>query len=1759
MKLLFAAFSLMAVAVFALRGDADRSSYLFEETDDQQVETFRAGQTYRYRLDTQVSSGFASISDQHAVTRLQAEAQLHFQSDRLVSLKLKGVKVGTTNQEIQEPEKIQPYQMFKTNNMETEDEKALELPCLFDYVDGLVERIRFHERDQSWSKNIKRSVLNLLQLNLKQRKGQGVELEQPEEWRKERELQDSVSKNSDNQQRAKLFVMPEITLEGECQVTYTMNPINQRSKFNSYNDNQESQNGLKMFNVTKSVDFHRCNKVSDIRFGPKIEKPCENCTNPMELEERRLDRTTIMRHVVVGSPDKYGIKRAEVVSHYIFKMLSVEEDTPMHTVVVGQLNLVKVENDREEIERELKRVETSDKEESLLYKSQWTRNEKIFYMFGDDEFKQGTPFDEIPNKIGKIESLLQKLVVMWSDKKKGIDSEATLVYQQIVEMLRMCSQDELERIHTSVKSGNSRIQEEDQSRAQDILADALANAGTLNTIKVFADKVKKGDIRPARAARAIIQMKDLPAPSEKQVKILSNLCEDNACARHGACQQVCWLTVGNLMGELCEESRTVDDALDQEKPQCHETLKRDFVTKAMKKFGEFETRYEKIVLLKALGNAGVEPMVFELEKIIRDQKEDTLVRMQAIDSLRRLRNVMPHKIQRVLMPVFQNVRERPEIRMMAVSQILATFPQNQLLDQIGYTLIRDSSRQVKSFVYGAMKQLSQSPIDTEMKVAQHLKTLLKLADITEEDAETLLRGSRYYRIPVYSQAHREGFFLDLESMVGTDNILPKHLTAGLDTMFNGLFQKNSLEVNFAQEDVEQWFEKLMDMYMDFSYGSSSSRKTLRSSRRSDRDSGSSEADTDFRKIIDDLKIKRRNRVDSDVSRRSISSPYAMLSFRYGDIDYAILPLEEEILPSNLKRILQGQQQPSLRDLKDLLEYSSGHNFRVQAAVNLLENSVKIPTSVGFPIRAWHVIPMLASVEGQLKPELESRDKMTVQIKLHPMLSITHLKRVEVWSPIVNSGVDSTRTASINLPLNTKLEINYGADSSKGFKWSVEVPQEEFRVVNLHTLPLTYIVKQDWTQTRTPVVKRIENQNLANRVQHVDRFYGKQNFGMPLKINGELHAPHRYNYQDIVSTLLSTENHLHIQFIPDNETPRQIVLLGEGQVFRSTQEDRESHRQLKGFHSRSRFDTEMDQYYESESSEGRFDKYLDDLEPSKMYKHSIKMELKTVGGRNEKQCELEIQATCDSENRFMKTVLRMKRSALPYFGESGQQWTMRTEAQVVLPEVHSTIQKFKSQQGQKQQKLVAKIDTEWGSSEKQKISMNINGEQARDPMWSRKIEEVQRLSSPDAQRLHQQMIQKSAFINKYDISVEYENLQPSTYLNSLSTILKSWNFWQTQVESKKTSSSNLPRDGQATATIVIDPMTHEHANVTVKTPQEIVRTHLSLPMKVKPFKLVKPGQVQQSIDSMNDIVRDYAVENTRQECKVNGRKVVSFDEVIFKSPLTKCYSVLAKDCSSETPRFAVMMKKLNDEDKALKVLTKDGEQIKVYPENGKLVVKINGQREESPDRLEEFGIDYSKKEVRIANRDITVRFDGEEATVKINPSYKQSQCGLCGHYDDDSEDEFRMSNNELTNDIKSFHKSYSLVNDECRGDLEETHREGEYKQLKHRREYDEEEQDQKQGRKRNNDNYETEPVEKTEVMEYNHKICFSIKPVKACPEDSYADKTKEQKISFTCLDRTSSEARRLLREARRTNRPVELPSTKPSFVETLTVPSTCVVY
>jgi hypothetical protein len=96
---------------------------------------------------------------------------------------------------------------FERREIPVEVKQQLELPLSVSYIDGVVERINFHEDDSTWSKNIKRAVLNMIQINLKRNDVQGLKMQSSMPEQDEKDMQVfSVPEVS----QLKVYIYPQI-------------------------------------------------------------------------------------------------------------------------------------------------------------------------------------------------------------------------------------------------------------------------------------------------------------------------------------------------------------------------------------------------------------------------------------------------------------------------------------------------------------------------------------------------------------------------------------------------------------------------------------------------------------------------------------------------------------------------------------------------------------------------------------------------------------------------------------------------------------------------------------------------------------------------------------------------------------------------------------------------------------------------------------------------------------------------------------------------------------------------------------------------------------------------------------------------------------------------------------------------------------------------------------------------------------------------------------------------------------------------------------------------------------------------------------------------------------------------------------------------------------------------------------------------------------------------------------------------------------
>lgn len=462
------------------------------------------------------------------------------------------------------------------------------------------------------------------------------------------------------------------------------------------------------------------------------------------------------------------------------------------------------------------------------------------------------------------------------------------------------------------------------------------------------------------------------------------------------------------------------------------------------------------------------------------------------------------------------------------------------------------------------------------------------------------------------------------------------------------------------------------------------------------------------------------------------------------------------------------------------------------------------------------------------------------------------------------------------------------------------------MVGFHSLPVTFIRKYE---RKTGVhgemeVKTIRNELLESRMIHLEEVYGEEKFALPTHIKGHLHIPAQNSYVSMFDALMTSENLVHIEFKPSPESPQQLMLTLDAESFK------ESSSKLRPQFSRfySKFNEEMEKHHkfaeiDNENDEEKLNKYLEKFEPRQIYEHQIRAELKSIGGRRPKSAEISLKASCDDKFGYCQTEMEIRRD--PILEGENEDWKLKSKVQALFPEYSHDLEQHQNSKDKKYQKFVSSVDCKWGSREEQYINVRVNGEQAKTQKWL-EIEE-------DETKKDRDFPEKTAFLNKYDISIDYQlESVAKNFFSRWFDMYKAYNFWNTKTQVPDTKEKQL-----ITALVVIDPISREHLNVTINTPSEKVKIHtIEMPTKVSPFPLIR--RPMQSIGSVNELLTSVVVKKeTQKECIVDGSQVHTFDEVTFKAPITKCYTVLAKDCSNNSPRFAVLLKKTNGDDKVRK--------------------------------------------------------------------------------------------------------------------------------------------------------------------------------------------------------------------------------------------------
>ncbi|CAI5456025.1 unnamed protein product [Caenorhabditis angaria] len=255
----------------------------------------KVGNEYVYRLNSFTYSGLlTSIDTETAKSRIDAIIKIQVHDSENIALFVEDVEISSNvnNQK---------------SNISSDTNLFLLKPVFAKMDQGFIYNLYFNIADTDWSKNFKRSILNMF----------------------------SIAEQKSVQLLYESFFLNEKTIEGDCQVVYTIKQKNNDTIIN------------------KSVNFDECIGRPEIIYG----------NQNIEKSHPRTDYTFTLNNGL--------LKRVEFQSIYIHKMKTVTYSRLVHMKT-------------RQIESKFRRVNLSEEPEDLVYLPSYERSVEDFYKNGDD-------------------------------------------------------------------------------------------------------------------------------------------------------------------------------------------------------------------------------------------------------------------------------------------------------------------------------------------------------------------------------------------------------------------------------------------------------------------------------------------------------------------------------------------------------------------------------------------------------------------------------------------------------------------------------------------------------------------------------------------------------------------------------------------------------------------------------------------------------------------------------------------------------------------------------------------------------------------------------------------------------------------------------------------------------------------------------------------------------------------------------------------------------------------------------------------------------------------------------------------------------------------------------------------------------------------------------------------------------------------------------------------------------------------------------
>uniref|UniRef100_A0A8C0UAG4 Vitellogenin-2-like n=1 Tax=Cyanistes caeruleus TaxID=156563 RepID=A0A8C0UAG4_CYACU len=643
---------------------------------------FSSRKSYLYSYEGWVLNGLQEKNLAKAGVRLSSKLEISGLSENIYLLKIR-------SPQLEEYNGIWPRDPFTRSSKITQMvSSCLTRPFKFEYNSGRVGNIYGPENCPDTCINIVRGILNMIQITIK--KSQNV------------------------------YELQEAGIGGVCHTRYVI----QEDKKNS------------RVSVTKTVDQNNCQEKVVKSLGMAYIYPC-----PVDMKKERIIKGTVAFSYKLKQSDS-GTLITEVVSQQVYQISPFSEPTGVAvTEAKQQLTLLEVRSER-----------GSSPDISVQSYG------GLRYQFPAVLPQMAVQLIKTKNPEQRIIETLQHIIL---NNQQDFHDDLPYRFLELVQLCRTASSDSLESIWRQCS---------DKPRYRRWLLSAVSATGTTEALKFLKSRIRSDDLSYLQTLLSVPFALHLTKADEHTVPIAADLVTSSRIQKNPVLQQLASLGYSSVVNRYCSQT----SACPKEALQPIHDLADEAISRG---------REDKMKLaLKCIGNVGEPASIKRILKflpIFSSSASDIPIHIQ-IDAIMALRKIAwkdRKTVQGYLIQILADESLSPELRMIACAVIFETRPALPLITTIANVAMKESNLQVASFVYSYMKALSKSSLPYTYNISSACNIALKL--LAPKLDRLSYRYSKVIRVGGYFDNYKVGAAGDVFVMNSPGTMFPSAIISKL--------------------------------------------------------------------------------------------------------------------------------------------------------------------------------------------------------------------------------------------------------------------------------------------------------------------------------------------------------------------------------------------------------------------------------------------------------------------------------------------------------------------------------------------------------------------------------------------------------------------------------------------------------------------------------------------------------------------------------------------------------------------------------------------------------------------------------------------------------------------------------------------------------------------------------------------------------------------------------------------------------------------